>query len=70
MVGYMVTVAGSHRGLVITSSQLTSVASKFLEEITKKSGRELRVIDGTELRALLSRHPQLVERYFGKGTEG
>jgi hypothetical protein len=70
MVGYMVTVAGSHKGLVVTNSQLTSVATKFLEDITAKSGRELRVIDGSELRALLLRHPQLVDRYFDKGEEG
>ena len=69
MVGYMVTVAGSHKGLVFTNSQLTSVAAKFLEDMVEKSGRELRVIDGSELRALLLRHPKLVERYFKKGTE-
>lgn len=67
MVGYMVTVAGSHKGLVVTNSQLTSVATKFLKDITEKSGRELRIIDGAELRALLLSHPDLVARYFGKG---
>lgn len=66
MIGYMVTVAGSHKGLVVTNSQLTSVATKYLEDITKKSGRDLRIIDGTELRGLLLRHPALVARYFGK----
>jgi len=68
MVGYMVTVSGSHKGLVVTNSQLTSVAAEFLRDITEKSGRELRVIDGTELRALLLCHPELVERYFERGT--
>lgn len=68
MVGYMVTVAGSHKGLVITNSQLTSVATKFLLDIKEKFGRELRVIDGAELRALLLQHPELVERYFEKGA--
>ena len=63
MVKYMVAVAGFHKGLVITNSQLTSVATKFLYDITE-SGRELRVIDGAELRTLLLRHPDLVERYF------
>ena len=66
MVGYMVTMAGSHKhkGLVVTNSQLTSVATKFLHDITEKSGQELRVIEGTELRALLLRYPDLVEQYF------
>ena len=69
MVGYMMTVAGSHKGLVVTNSQLTSVAARYLENITKELGRELRVIDGTELRALLLRHPELVDRYFSEGAE-
>jgi len=68
MVGYMVTVAGSHKGLVVTNSQLTSVATDFLKSITEKSGRDIRVIDGTELRALLSRYPQLVERHIKRSV--
>ncbi len=69
MVGYMVTVTGAHKGLVITNSQLTSVSVKFLQDVTEKAGREIRVIDGTELRALLLRYPELVKRYFDKGAE-
>ena len=68
MVGYLVTATGSHKGLVVTNSQLTSVARSFLDDITEKSGRELRVIDGTELRALLMRHPKVVRKHFGKDS--
>lgn len=69
MFGYMATFPGFYKGLVVTNSQLTSVATKFLEDITEKSGREVRVIDGTELRALLLGYPKLVDRYFEKGAE-
>lgn len=67
MISYMMTSTNPSKGLIITNGQLTSVAIKFLEEMTQKFRIELRIIDGTELRALLLRHPQLVKQYFGKG---
>lgn len=66
MFGYMVTIPGVHKGLVVINSQLTSVATDYLSEMSETSGRELRVIDGAELRGLLLRHPGVVSRYFGK----
>lgn len=66
MVGYMVTVPGLYKGLVVTNSQLTSVATESLKEISDRAAREVRVIDGTELRALLLRHPDVVARHFSR----
>jgi len=62
--GYLLTVPGSRKALVVTSGQLTSVAREFLSDIQKQTGRELRVIDGTELTGLLLQQPSLVSEYF------
>jgi hypothetical protein len=69
MLGYLMTSPHVGKGLVVTNSRLTSVARDFLSESTARSGHELRVIDGTELTNLLSQHPGLVERYFGRSAE-
>jgi len=69
MLGYLVTSPYGSKGLVVTNSRLTSVARDFLSEASARSGNELRVIDGTELTNLLSQHPGLVERYFGRSAE-
>lgn len=62
--GYLVMTSGPSKAVVFTSGQLTSVAREFLTESQSRTGRELRVIDGTELTALLLQHPELVDRYF------
>jgi len=59
---------GATRGLVVTNSRLTSVAREFLSDSIESSGRELRIIDGTELSGLLIRYPNLVQRYFSSGS--
>jgi hypothetical protein len=69
MVGYLMTLPGSSKGLVVTNSQLTSVAKEFLAELVSNSRTELRVIDGTELTHLLLQHPSLVESHFGRGAQ-
>jgi len=69
MLGYLMTSPHGGKGLVVTNSRLTSVARDFLSEASARSGRELRVIDGTELTNLLSQHPGLVERYFRRSAE-
>jgi hypothetical protein len=66
MIGYMMTLPDPHKGLVVTNSQLTSVAEEFLIELTSKTQQELRIIDGVELTNLLIQHPSLVERYFNQ----
>jgi hypothetical protein len=55
---------GQTKGLVITNGQLTSEARSFASSAGTSSGRELRVIDGTELTRILIQHPNLVHRYF------
>ncbi len=69
MLGYLMTSPQVDKGLVVTNSRLTSVARDFLSEVSVRSGLELRVIDGTELTNLLSQHPSLVEKYFGRSTK-
>lgn len=69
MIDYLMTSPHRGKGLVVTNGRLTSVAREFLSEATARSGHELRVIDGTELTNLLSQHPGLVERYFGRSGE-
>jgi hypothetical protein len=69
MLGFLMTSSGVRRGLIVTNSGLTSVARDLLSEWAKKSGPELRVIDGTELTSLLLSHPDLVQRYFGQAAK-
>ncbi|MEZ5941952.1 MAG: TIR domain-containing protein [Planctomycetaceae bacterium] len=54
----------THKGLLVTNGILTSVARDYLAEATDKARIDLRVIDGTELRQLLSKRPAIVRRYF------
>ena len=54
----------THKGLFVTNGILTSVAREYLTEATDKARVDLRVIDGTELRQLLSKRPSIVQRYF------
>jgi hypothetical protein len=56
--------ASNYRGLLVTNSQLTSAATEHLELLQSKIGKDVRVIDGTELKRLLIRHKGLVEKYF------
>ncbi len=64
ILGSLMTSSGAKKGLVVTNSQPTSIAREFLSETVKNSGHEVRIIDGTELTALLVQHPSLVRRYF------
>jgi HJR/Mrr/RecB family endonuclease len=57
----------SRNAMLITNSRLTSVARSFLKDKLQHSGRELRVIDGSELTELLIQNPNVVERYFRSG---
>lgn len=69
MVGRLMSSAGSSKGLIVTNSQLTSVAHEFLHNFSRKSRADVRIIDGAELRQLLLRHPDLVRLYFGPSLE-
>jgi len=54
------------RGLLVTNSQLTSVAAKTLEELNV-GGVKVRVIDGPELRTFLLSQPDLIIEFFPAG---
>jgi hypothetical protein len=58
------------RGLLVTNSQLTSVAAKTLEEVNS-GGVKVRVIDGPELRMLLLSQPDVITEFFpaDKGSD-
>lgn len=68
MLGYLAALPGSAKGLLITNGQLTSEARKFLSDVNNRYGRELRSIDGTELKSLLLQKPNLTRRYFPHGV--
>lgn len=51
-------------GLMVTNSQLTSVAFAALHEINRANSAQVRVLDGPAIKRLLPSHPDLVEAYF------
>jgi hypothetical protein len=53
-------------GLLVLNSKLTSVAQEHLAKLKLKTGKAVRVIDGTELKRLLIKHKDLVSKYFVK----
>jgi restriction endonuclease Mrr len=64
LLGYLASTSFDTKGLLVTNSRLTSVAREFLSDATLKAGRDVRVIDSTELTSLLLHQPDLVSRYF------
>ena len=69
MLGTLASLPASHQGLIVTNSQLTSVAREFLAEEAVQLRAGLRVVDGSELTQLLLQHPELVRQYFGQGAD-
>jgi hypothetical protein len=66
MVGVLTARPGRNRGLVITNGEITSVAARYLADVSGKSSTDLRIIGATELRRLLQMQPRLVEKYFSR----
>ena len=54
------------RGLLVTNSQLTSVAAKTLEDVNSERIK-VRVIDGPELKTLLLMQPDVINEFFPAG---
>ena len=52
------------RGLLVTNSQISSVVRDYLAKIEGRSQARLRIMDGVELKRLIARFPQLVDKYF------
>jgi hypothetical protein len=63
------TMPENYKGLIVTNGQVTSAARSWLESAQETERDEIRVIDGTELKRLLLKHPALIRKYFGKGAE-
>jgi hypothetical protein len=57
------------RVLLITTSQLTSAAKKWLQDFQQEENIQVRVIEGPELKRLLLRFPNLVKRYFAESKQ-
>jgi len=54
---------GVKKGLLVTNSSLTSAAKGWLEHLNSE-GINISVIDGVELKELLLRHQDLIQKYF------
>ncbi|MER7003571.1 restriction endonuclease [Dactylosporangium sp. NPDC000555] len=52
------------RGLLITSTQITSLAAEQLVESAQRVGVTIRVIDGVELKQMVLGHPELIDHFF------
>ncbi|HZF13273.1 MAG TPA: TIR domain-containing protein [Thermoanaerobaculia bacterium] len=57
------------RALLVTNGQLTSATRSWLSE-PKGRRADLRVVDGSELRSVLIKFPDLVKKHFGRGASG
>lgn len=51
-------------GVVVTNGQLTSTAREWLEDNARSRRTSLSVVDGTQLKELILKHPSLVEIFF------
>lgn len=63
---YLSLLEPNNRGLLVINNQLTSVAKEHLTNLNLKTGRDVRVLDGTELKRLLIKYKDLVSKYFQK----
>jgi hypothetical protein len=63
-VGLLATAPAGVRGLLVTTAQLTSVASDYLAGLERSARVRLRVLDGSDLTTLLRAHPEVAARHF------
>ena len=68
-VGLLATAPAGVRGLLVTTAQLTSVASEYLADVERSARVRLRVLDGADLMTLLRAHPEVAGRHFGERTD-
>lgn len=62
--GLLATAPAGVRGLLVTTAQLTSVASDYLASLERSARVRLRVLDGSDLTRLLRAHPEVAARHF------
>lgn len=56
------------KGVIVSSTQLTSTARELVADVNRKGLLELQVIDGPELERRVLQHPDLADRYFRTGA--
>lgn len=49
---------------LITNSQFTSVVKDYLDQVRNTDFIDIRLIDGFQLKEIISAHPDMVQRYF------
>ena len=55
---------GNRAGMIVTSGQLTSVAMRALMDLASlPESPEIRILDGSQVKYLLLKHPHLVRKY-------
>lgn len=52
------------KGLLVTNGYLTSVANDFLDSVKVQKNLYIRVIEGTELKRLLLKNKDIIDKYF------
>lgn len=70
LAGYLSSLPEHWKGLLITNSQLTSVAREWLASAESRGRIQIRVVDGTELKRLLLQCKDLIYKYFLKSGRG
>lgn len=64
LMAYISSLPSESQGLLVTNGQLTSIAQRWLDSTRRVTGKQLRIIDGTELKRLLLNHRDIIKRYF------
>lgn len=55
-------------GVLITNGHLTSTAREWIDANQKSKRTSITVVDGTQLRELVLKYPDLVDQFFGYGV--
>lgn len=55
-------------GVLITNGQLTSTAREWVEVNQKSKRTSITIVDGTQLREIVLKYPDLVDEFFGGGV--
>jgi Restriction endonuclease len=69
LAGILAAAPGETRGLLVTSAQVTSVATTYAAELQRDSRVRLRVLDGLEIRRMLRQFPAVAARHFGGAND-
>ena len=67
-IGAIVLAGENAKGLIVSSSQLTSAAQAVVSDVNRRGMFDLEVIDGPELERRVVEHPDVVAKYFRQGS--